>query len=66
MNTEIVGCNPTQDIDVCVYSVFVLGSGFAAGSSPVQGVQEEEDSQIFTFLTFCMWLNSQQYKTYTV
>jgi hypothetical protein len=27
----IVGSNPTQDIGVCVYSVFVLGSGLASG-----------------------------------
>jgi hypothetical protein len=37
-NTGIVGSNPTQGKDVCVYSVFVLGSGIATGSSPVQGV----------------------------
>jgi hypothetical protein len=33
-NAEIVGSNPTQGMDVCVR----LGSGFAAGWSPVQGV----------------------------
>jgi hypothetical protein len=32
----IVGSNPTQSIDVCVYSV--LGSGLATGWSLVQGV----------------------------
>jgi hypothetical protein len=26
-NTEIMDSNPTQGMDVCVYSVFVLGSG---------------------------------------
>jgi hypothetical protein len=36
-NTGIVGSNPTQGMDVCVYSVFVLGSGLATGWSPVQG-----------------------------
>jgi hypothetical protein len=36
-----VGSNPTQGMDiciVCVYSVFVLGSGLATGCSLVQGV----------------------------
>jgi hypothetical protein len=33
-----MGSNPTQGMGVCVYSVFVLGSGLATGSSPVQGV----------------------------
>jgi hypothetical protein len=28
-NAGIVGSNLTEDMDVCVYSVFVLGSGFA-------------------------------------
>jgi hypothetical protein len=40
-NTGIVGSNPTQGIDVCVYSVFVLscvGIGIAKGWSTVQGV----------------------------
>jgi hypothetical protein len=27
----IVCSNPTQDMDVCVYSVFVLGSALATG-----------------------------------
>jgi hypothetical protein len=29
--TGIVGSNPTQGMDVCVYSVFVLASGLAMG-----------------------------------
>jgi hypothetical protein len=37
-NTGIVGSNPTRGIDVCVYSVFVLGSGLATDWSLVQGV----------------------------
>jgi hypothetical protein len=37
-NTGIVGSNPTRGVDICVYSVFVLGSGFATGWSLVQGV----------------------------
>jgi hypothetical protein len=37
-NTEIVGSNPTQGMDVCVYSVFMLGNGLATGWSPFQGV----------------------------
>jgi hypothetical protein len=40
-NTGIVGSNPNQGMDVCVYSVFTLpcvDSGFATGWSPVQGV----------------------------
>jgi hypothetical protein len=37
-NTGIVGSNPTRDMDVCVYSVFVLGSCLATGWSLVQGV----------------------------
>jgi hypothetical protein len=39
--TGIVGSNPTRDMDVCVYSVFVVscvGSGFATGWSLAQGV----------------------------
>jgi hypothetical protein len=38
-NTGIVGSNPTQGMDVCVYSVFVLscvGSGLPTGWFPVQ------------------------------
>jgi hypothetical protein len=34
-NIGILGSNPTQGLDVCVYSVFVLSSGFATGWSPV-------------------------------
>jgi hypothetical protein len=34
----IVSSNPTQGMAVCVYSVFVLGSGLAKGWSLVQGV----------------------------
>jgi hypothetical protein len=30
-NTGIVDSNPTQGMNVCVYSVFVLGSGLAMG-----------------------------------
>jgi hypothetical protein len=30
-NAGIVGSNPTRGMDVCVYSVFVLGSGLATG-----------------------------------
>jgi hypothetical protein len=33
-NTGIMGLNPTQDMDICFYSVFVLscvGSGLATG-----------------------------------
>jgi hypothetical protein len=30
-NTGIMGSNPTHDIDVFVYSVFVFGSGLATG-----------------------------------
>jgi hypothetical protein len=37
-NSGIVGSNPTQDMDVWVYSVFVLGSDLVTGLSPVQGV----------------------------
>jgi hypothetical protein len=33
-NTGIVDSNPTQGMDVCVYSVFVLCSGLATGSFP--------------------------------
>jgi hypothetical protein len=38
-NTGVVGSNPTQGTDVCVYSLFVLGGGLVTGWSPVQGVQ---------------------------
>jgi hypothetical protein len=41
LNAGIVGSNPTQDIDVCIYSVFILsfvGSVPATGLFPVQGV----------------------------
>jgi hypothetical protein len=38
LNTGIVGSNPTQGMDVCVYSVFVWGSGLATGWFPVQKV----------------------------
>jgi hypothetical protein len=38
LKAGIVGSNPTRGIDVCVYSVFVLGSGLATGWSLVQGV----------------------------
>jgi hypothetical protein len=31
LNRGIVGSNPTQGMDVCVYSVFVLGSDLAKG-----------------------------------
>jgi hypothetical protein len=34
----IVGSNPTRGMDVCVYSLFVLGSGLTTGWSLVQGV----------------------------
>jgi hypothetical protein len=40
-NTEIVGSNPTQGMDVCVYTKFVLsyvGRDLATGWSPFQGV----------------------------
>jgi hypothetical protein len=37
-NTGIVGSNPTQGMDVCVYSVFVLDVGLATGWSLIQGV----------------------------
>jgi hypothetical protein len=37
-NVGIVGSNPTRGIDICVNSVFVLGSGLATGWSLVQGV----------------------------
>jgi hypothetical protein len=37
-NTGIVGLNPSQGMDVCVYSVFVLCSGLVTGWSPIQGV----------------------------
>jgi hypothetical protein len=30
-NTGIVGSNPTQGMNVCVYSVFVLGSSLVIG-----------------------------------
>jgi hypothetical protein len=30
-STGIVGSNPTKGMDVCVYCVFVLGSGLAMG-----------------------------------
>jgi hypothetical protein len=36
-NTGIMGSNPTRDMDVCVYSVHVSGSGLAASWSIVQG-----------------------------
>jgi hypothetical protein len=36
-NAGIVGSNPIQGMDVCVYSVFVLCSGLATGWSLVQG-----------------------------
>jgi hypothetical protein len=38
-NTGIVGLNPTQGMQICVYSVFVLGSGLVTGWSSAQGVQ---------------------------
>jgi hypothetical protein len=40
LNTGIVGSNPTQDMDICLYSEFVLsrvGTGLATDWSPVQG-----------------------------
>jgi hypothetical protein len=37
-NTRIVGSNPTQGMNVCVYSVFVSCGGLATGWSPVHGV----------------------------
>jgi hypothetical protein len=37
-NAGILGSNPTQGMDVCVYSVFVLGSGLVMVWSLVQGV----------------------------
>jgi hypothetical protein len=37
-NTGNVGSNPTQDMDVCVYFAFVLGSDLSTAWSPVQGV----------------------------
>jgi hypothetical protein len=39
-NAGIVGSNPTRGmaVFVCVYSMFVLGSGLATGLSPMQGV----------------------------
>jgi hypothetical protein len=37
-NAGIVDSKPTRGMDVCVYSVFVLGSGLATGYSLVQGV----------------------------
>jgi hypothetical protein len=37
-NAGIVGSNSTLGMDVCVYSVFVLGSGLATGWLLVQGV----------------------------
>jgi hypothetical protein len=33
-----MGSNPAQGMSGCVFSVFMLGSGLATGSSPVQGV----------------------------
>jgi hypothetical protein len=36
-NTAIVDSNPSQGLDVCVYSLFVLGSGHATGWSPSKG-----------------------------
>jgi hypothetical protein len=33
-NTGIVGSNPIQGMDVCVYSAFLLGSGLASGLIP--------------------------------
>jgi hypothetical protein len=36
-NAGIVGSNPTQGMDVCVYSV-CIGGGLAKGWSPIQGV----------------------------
>jgi hypothetical protein len=37
-NARIVGSNPNRGMDVCVYSVFVLGTGLATGWWLVQGV----------------------------
>jgi hypothetical protein len=37
-NTGIVGSKRTKVMDVCVYSVFALGSGVAPDWSPTQGV----------------------------
>jgi hypothetical protein len=37
-NTEIVGSNPTEGMDICVYSVFYIDSGLALGWSRVQEV----------------------------
>jgi hypothetical protein len=38
LNAGIVGSNPNRGMDVCVYSVFVFGSGLATGWSLVEGV----------------------------
>jgi hypothetical protein len=37
-NAGIVGSYPTRGKDVCVYSVFVLGTDLATGGSLVHGV----------------------------
>jgi hypothetical protein len=37
-NTVIMGLNPNQGMDICVYSVFVLGSSLVMGWSPIQRV----------------------------
>jgi hypothetical protein len=37
-NAGIVGSNPTNSMDFCVYSVFALGSGLVTGWSLVRGV----------------------------
>jgi hypothetical protein len=36
-DSEIVGSNPTQGMDVFVFILFVLGSGLVTIRSPVQG-----------------------------
>jgi hypothetical protein len=37
-NAGIVGLNPTRGMNVCVYSVFVLGSGLVTSWSLFEGV----------------------------
>jgi hypothetical protein len=38
LSIGIMGSNPTRGMYVCVYSVFVLGSGLSTGWLPIQGV----------------------------
>jgi hypothetical protein len=62
-NTGIVGSNPTWGMDVCVYSVFALfsiGSGFARGWSPIQGVLPCVHEIKISELNNCEWPQAKE------